>query len=32
MCIFNHDEQQVIEETTDNFFQALVKYGFKLKI
>lgn len=30
MCIFNHDEQQVIEETIDNLFQALVKYGFKL--
>ena len=30
MCIFNHDEQQVIEETEDDLFQALVKYGFKL--
>lgn len=30
MCIFNHGEQPVIEETGDNLFQALVKYGFKL--
>ena len=30
MCIFNHEEKQVIEETEDNLFQALVKYGLKL--
>ena len=30
MCIFNHEEQQVIEETGDNLFQALIKYGFRL--